>query len=67
MNILDVLLEGGVVKSKGEARRLVEQNGVRLNGEIVTAKELMLTPEAGEQVLQAGKRKFLRVLPAALP
>jgi tyrosyl-tRNA synthetase len=64
MNILDVLLESGVVKSKGEARRLVEQGGVRLDGAIVDAKELMLEPGAGEQVLQAGKRKFLRVAPA---
>lgn len=62
MNILDVLMEGGLVKSKGEARRLVEQNGVRLNGQIVTSKEQMLMPNTGEQVIQAGKRKFLRVV-----
>lgn len=61
MNILDVLMEGGLVKSKGEARRLVEQNGVRLNGQIVTSKEQMLMPNTGEQVIQVGKRKFLRV------
>ena len=61
-NILDVLLEGGVVKSKGEARRLVEQSGVRLDGVIVESKELMLAPGAGERVIQAGKRKFLRVV-----
>ena len=63
MNILDLLLESGVVKSKGEARRLVEQSGVRLNGVIVDSKELMLEPVAGERVLQAGKRKFLRIAP----
>jgi tyrosyl-tRNA synthetase len=61
MNILDVLLEGGVVKSKGEARRLVEQSGVRLDGAVIDSKEAMLEPHAGEQVIQAGKRKFLRV------
>jgi tyrosyl-tRNA synthetase len=63
MNILDLLLESGVVKSKGEARRLVEQSGVRLDGAIVDSKELMLEPGAGERVLQAGKRKFLRIAP----
>lgn len=63
MNILDLLLEGGVVKSKGEARRLVEQSGVRLDGVIVDSKELVLEPGAGERVLQAGKRKFLRITP----
>jgi tyrosyl-tRNA synthetase len=62
MNILDVLFEGGIVKSKGAARRLVEQSGVRLNGEVVTSKEQMLAPDTGEHVIQAGKRKFLRVV-----
>jgi ribosomal protein S4 len=32
MNIWMCCYEGGVVKSKGEARRLVEQGGVRLDG-----------------------------------
>ena len=64
MNILDLLLAGGVVQSKGEARRLVEQSGVRLDGNLVESKELMLEPNGDERVIQAGKRKFLRVVPA---
>ncbi len=34
--VLDVLLEGKLVTSKSEGRRLIEQNGVRLDGETLT-------------------------------
>lgn len=64
MNILDVLFEAGVVPSKSEARRLVQQGGVRVNGELVASNEFMIDASAdGETVVQAGKRKFLRVAP----
>jgi len=60
--IVDVLLQAALVKSKGEARRLIEQGGVRLNGEPVGAADAMVTPGATEQAIQAGKRKFVRVV-----
>jgi len=61
-NILDVLAQGGVVSSKGDARRLVQQGGVRIDGQTVTSNEQQVTAEPGrEVVIQAGKRKFLRV------
>jgi tyrosyl-tRNA synthetase len=59
--IVDLLQESGVVKSRGEARRLIDQGGVRLNGETVTTIEQIVTPEGAEAVIQVGKRKFLRV------
>jgi tyrosyl-tRNA synthetase len=62
MNILDVLAQGGVVASKSDARRLVQQGGVRIDGQTITSNEEQVTPVAGrEVVIQAGKRKFLRV------
>jgi tyrosyl-tRNA synthetase len=61
-SIIDLLHEAGVVKSKSEARRLIDQGGVRLNGEPVATIETAITPTDGrEQVIQVGKRKFLRV------
>lgn len=61
-SIVDLLFESGLVKSKGEARRLVEQGGVRLNGLSVPAVDAQVEPADGiDQVIQAGKRKFLRV------
>ena len=57
--VLEVLVAGGLVSSKGEGRRLVAQNGVRLDGE--TLKDPNQTfPHPG--VLQVGKRRFLRVV-----
>jgi tyrosyl-tRNA synthetase len=60
--IVELMVRAGLVKSKGEARRLIDQAGVRLNGVTVTNTDMLTTPNpAGEVVLQAGKRKFLRI------
>ena len=56
--VLDVLLAGNLVNSKSEGRRLIEQKGVRLDGEVLTDPHQPF-PHSG--VLQAGKRKFIRV------
>ena len=56
--VLDVLVSGGLVNSKSEGRRLIAQNGVRLDGEtLIDANQAF--PHDG--VLQVGKRRFLRV------
>lgn len=55
-----VLIETGITKSKGEARRLIDQGAVKLNGERISRDEpLNLTADA---VLQAGKRHFLKLV-----
>ncbi|MEZ4613980.1 MAG: tyrosine--tRNA ligase [Caldilineaceae bacterium] len=63
MSVVDILSAAGLVKSKGEARRLIQQNGVRVNGETVETTEAILAPAtAANAVIQAGKRKFLRIV-----
>jgi tyrosyl-tRNA synthetase len=58
--ITKVLKESQLVSSASEAMRMVEQGGVRINGEKVTDKALAV--KRGETiVLQVGKRKFARV------
>lgn len=57
--VLDVLVEAKLVKSKSEGRRLIQQNGVRLNG-ITLTDPSQAFPHVG--VLQVGKRNFLRVV-----
>jgi len=57
--ILDVILDANMVPSKSEGRRLIDQKGVRLDGETLERGDLLF-PHPG--VLQVGKRKFLRVL-----
>jgi tyrosyl-tRNA synthetase len=56
--VLDVLIEGSLASSKSEGRRLIQQNGVRLNGTTLTDPN-QIFPHPG--VLQAGKRHFLKV------
>jgi tyrosyl-tRNA synthetase len=58
--ITKVLKESQLVSSMSEALRMIEQGGVRINGEKVADKALTL--KGGETfVLQVGKRKFARV------
>ena len=56
--VLDVILAAKMAPSKTEARRLIDQKGVRLDGEVVERGDVGF-PHPG--VLQVGKRKFLRV------
>jgi len=56
--VLDVLVAAKLTSSKSEARRLLEQKGVRLDGEVLADGQAAF-PHAG--VLQVGKRKFMRV------
>lgn len=56
--VLDVLLDAGLAKSKGDGRRLIDQNGVRLDGKILSDPNQMFP---GPGVLQVGKRRFLKI------
>jgi tyrosyl-tRNA synthetase len=58
--LLDWMAAHGLAKSRSEARRLIEQGGVRLAGEPVK-DEAALLQFTGEAVLQVGKRKYLRL------
>jgi tyrosyl-tRNA synthetase len=55
-----VLKQSGLTSSTSEALRMIDQGGVKLNGERVTDKALRLAP-GDRVVLQVGKRKFARV------
>lgn len=61
--IADLLVATGLAPSKGEARRLVTQGGVRVNGERVgeATAEIETAPGAEFQ-LQVGKLNFLKVV-----
>lgn len=65
MNILDLLVKCGLVPSKGEGRRLVQQGGVSINGEKVSAIDYVLTSAdfaEGEAIIKKGKKVFHRVV-----
>lgn len=58
--VLDVLVETGLAESKGEARRLIEQKGVKLDDQIID--DINLEIPAGEHLIQKGKRFFVKVI-----
>jgi tyrosyl-tRNA synthetase len=57
--LVDILVASGLASSKSEARRLVAQNGVRLDGQILSDPSQPF-PHPG--ILQAGKRRFVRLV-----
>ncbi|MBI3527631.1 MAG: tyrosine--tRNA ligase [Betaproteobacteria bacterium] len=59
--ITQILKQAGLTASTSEAMRMIEQGGVKLDGEKVSDKALKL-PAGGPFVIQVGKRKFARVL-----
>jgi tyrosyl-tRNA synthetase len=56
--VLDVLSATGLVVSKSDGRRMVEQKGVKLDGDVL---EKFDAPFPHPGVLQVGKRRFVRV------
>jgi len=62
MALVDVMVEAGAARSKGEARRLVDQGGVRVNNAPVADRDLVLTTAdlagSGTIVLRIGKKRY---------
>ncbi|MBK6602236.1 MAG: tyrosine--tRNA ligase [Betaproteobacteria bacterium] len=52
--------QAGIVESTSEALRLIQQRGLRIDGEVV-ADKARVVPPGTTVVIQAGKRKFARV------
>lgn len=58
--LIDLLLRLNMLQSKSEARRMIENKGVRVNGEKVEEIQLKLNIEDG-LIIQVGKRKFMKI------
>ncbi len=62
VNIVQLIVDTALAESKSEARRLVEQGGVSVNGEkIADPKALVAILDTA--ILKVGKRKFLKIIP----
>ena len=64
IGVLTLMVKCGLAASNGEARRLITQGGVTLNGEKLTDPKQILTAEAiraGETILKKGKKIFHKV------
>ena len=60
-SVVDVIHGAGFARSKSEARRLIQQGAVKLDGERVSSIDVQIAV-AEEGVLQVGKRRFLRLV-----
>lgn len=60
LNILELLVKTKLAPSKSEAKRLILQRGVKINGKIESDWKKVLEIKKG-QVVQVGKRKFIRL------
>jgi len=61
-NVVDIIHGAGFARSKSEARRLVQQGAVKLDGEQIASVEAEIKVGG---VLQVGKRRFLQLVPGA--
>ncbi len=57
--LVELIVNTGLAKSRNDAKRLVEQKGVRLDGRLLE-DPFANPPRAG--ILQAGKRRFIRIV-----
>jgi len=61
INILELLTKTQLASSKSEARRLIIQKGVKINGETQKDWKKIVLIKKG-MILQVGKRKFLKII-----
>lgn len=61
LNIVDLMVQAGTAATKSEARRLIQQGGVRLDDVVVDSVDRLVEPK--DAVLQVGKRRFVRLRP----
>jgi len=59
--LADLLAQTGLANSKGDARRLIEQGGVKVDGEKASAANAEINVSGDGVLLQVGKLKFLKV------
>jgi len=59
--LVNIIADSGLLKSKSEARRMIKQSAVKIDGEAI--KDIQYKVSMGDSfVLKVGKRKFLKVV-----
>lgn len=64
MAIPELLVAAGMCQSKSQGRRLVQQGGVKIDGQPVESVDEIVAP--GDMVLQVGRRRFVHLTPSGL-
>ncbi len=60
INVIDLLVDLNMLHSKSEARRMIDNRGVRINGEKIEDPQLQISI-VNDLIIQVGKRKFIKI------
>lgn len=60
MNIIELLVKSNLCRSRGEAKRLIKQNGVKINQQTVNSVRFAVGLK-NDIIIQVGKRRFLKI------
>ncbi|MEK9150523.1 MAG: tyrosine--tRNA ligase [Patescibacteria group bacterium] len=60
-DVLELLTKTKLASSKSEAKRLIEQKGIKINGEVQNDWRKIVSVRKGT-VIQSGKRKFVKII-----
>jgi tyrosyl-tRNA synthetase len=61
-NIADFLVESGLASSRGDARRKIEQGGVRIDGKTIKKFDEVLDKTFNNKIINVGKKEFRRIV-----
>lgn len=61
MNVVDLFYTAGLVSSKGEARRLIKEQALKIDNEIISDEQAQISIAKQGKILQRGKRQFVKV------
>ena len=61
INVCELLVKVGFANSKGEAKRMVLGNGVKIDSELISDTNMIIDLSTSEKILQFGKNKFIKV------
>jgi tyrosyl-tRNA synthetase len=62
INIIDLLVEIKFANSKSEAKRLIEQGGIKIDGKVADDIKMEVETKKEGMLIQRGKRQYARVL-----
>jgi len=63
ISLIDALVKSGLVDSNSDARRQIQQGGVKVDGEVITDHARKLEIKKDGVLLQKGKRHFKQLIP----
>ena len=62
VSLVDILLSKKLIASKGEGKRLINQNAVKIDGKVCSDINLAISPSDTDVIIKVGKRRFLRIV-----